>query len=86
MKHFTLKNTDISKSMQEPIYISPKKYLKIQTTAGYANNLREAVPKMLKDEGVAAFYKGLIPLWMRQVPYTMVKFSCFERTVELLYK
>ena len=23
---------------------------------------------------------------MRQIPYTMMKFSCFERTVELLYK
>lgn len=53
---------------------------------GYANNLRQAVPKMLKDEGVMAFYKGLVPLWMRQIPYTMMKFACFERTVELLYK
>ena len=23
---------------------------------------------------------------MRQIPYTMMKFACFERTVELLYK
>ena len=30
--------------------------------------------------------KGLVPLWMRQIPYTMMKFACFERTVELLYK
>merc|ERR1712014_364819 len=33
-----------------------------------------------------AFFKGLKPLWMRQIPYTMMKFSCFEKTVELLYK
>lgn len=32
------------------------------------------------------FYKGLPPLWMRQIPYTMMKFACFERTVEFLYK
>ena len=32
------------------------------------------------------FYKGLVPLWARQIPYTMMKFACFERTVELLYK
>ena len=32
------------------------------------------------------FYKGLPPLWMRQIPYTMMKFACFERTVEALYK
>jgi len=24
-------------------------------------------------------------LWMRQIPYTMMKFACFERTVEALY-
>jgi len=60
--------------------------VKIQTMPGFANNLRQAIPKMLKEEGVNAFYKGLVPLWMRQIPYTMMKFACFERTVELLYK
>jgi len=59
--------------------------VKIQTTAGFANTLREAWPKMYADEGITAFYKGLVPLWMRQIPYTMMKFACFERTVELLY-
>ena len=34
----------------------------------------------------AGFYKGLVPLWARQIPYTMMKFACFERTVEALYK
>lgn len=33
-----------------------------------------------------SFYKGVAPLWMRQIPYTMMKFACFERTVEMLYK
>jgi len=60
--------------------------VKIQTTPGFANTLREAVPRMLKEEGVNAFYKSLVPLWMRQIPYTMMKFACFEKTVELLYK
>lgn len=60
--------------------------VKIQTTAGFANTLREAFPKMYAQEGITAFYKGLVPLWMRQIPYTMMKFACFERTVELLYK
>ncbi|XP_050527500.1 phosphate carrier protein, mitochondrial-like [Daktulosphaira vitifoliae] len=59
--------------------------VKIQTTPGFANNMREAVPKMIQQEGVSAFFKSLVPLWMRQIPYTMMKFACFERTVELLY-
>uniref|UniRef100_A0A8B9LXC3 Solute carrier family 25 member 3 n=1 Tax=Astyanax mexicanus TaxID=7994 RepID=A0A8B9LXC3_ASTMX len=29
---------------------------------------------------------GVYPLWLRQIPYTMMKFACFERTVETLYK
>lgn len=60
--------------------------VRIQTMPGYANTLRQAFPKMYADEGMASFYKGLVPLWMRQIPYTMMKFACFERTVELLYK
>ncbi|RYG43290.1 MC/SLC25 family protein, partial [archaeon] len=36
-------------------------------------------------EGVNGFYKGITPLWGRQVPYTMVKFAAFERTVEAFY-
>lgn len=35
---------------------------------------------------IFSFYKGVTPLWMRQIPYTMMKFACFERTVEMLYK
>merc|ERR1712168_145531 len=31
------------------------------------------------------FYKSLAPLWGRQIPYTMMKFACFEKTVEALY-
>ena len=34
----------------------------------------------------ARFYKGIVPLWGRQIPYTMMKFACFERTVEALYQ
>lgn len=33
-----------------------------------------------------SFYKGLPPLWGRQIPYTMMKFAAFERTVEALYQ
>lgn len=71
---------DIALSPMEAVKV------KIQTTPGFASTLREAVPKMMKEEGVNAFYKSLVPLWMRQIPYTMMKFACFERTVELLYK
>ncbi|KAB0338746.1 hypothetical protein FD755_025164 [Muntiacus reevesi] len=60
--------------------------VRIQTQPGYANTLRDAAPKIYKEEGLKAFSKGVAPLWMRQIPYTMMKFACFERTVEALYR
>ena len=44
------------------------------------------MPKIYAAEGMNGFYKSLPPLWGRQIPYTMMKFACFERTVELLYQ
>jgi solute carrier family 25 (mitochondrial phosphate transporter), member 3 len=32
-----------------------------------------------------SLYRGLTSLWGRQIPYTMMKFAAFERTVQLLY-
>jgi len=60
--------------------------VRIQTSPGFASTLREGAPKLYAMEGMSGFYKGLPPLWMRQIPYTMMKFACFERTVEMLYK
>jgi solute carrier family 25 (mitochondrial phosphate transporter), member 3 len=36
-------------------------------------------------EGANGFYKGLTPLWCRQVPYTVVKFVAFEKIVAKFY-
>lgn len=60
--------------------------VRIQTSPTAPPTLRGCVPFIYKSEGLSGFFKGLPPLWMRQIPYTMMKFACFERTVELLYK
>jgi solute carrier family 25 phosphate transporter 3 len=60
--------------------------VRIQTQPGWANTLREGLPKLYGEEGIWGFYKGIVPLWCRQIPYTMMKFACFERTLEALYK
>lgn len=52
----------------------------------YASSLREGWGKVTQKEGIGGLYKGLQPLWGRQIPYTMVKFATFEKTVELIYK
>jgi len=60
--------------------------VRIQTQPGCPSQLRVVMPAIIKAEGFGGLYKGIAPLWMRQIPYTMMKFACFERTVELLYK
>lgn len=35
--------------------------------------------------GMRRLYKGLYPLWGRQIPYTMMKFASFETIVEMIY-
>lgn len=70
------------------IALAPMEAIKvrIQTKEGFASRLGEGCRKLYKLEGISGFYKGLPPLWMRQIPYTMMKFACFERTVEAIYK
>lgn len=61
--------------------------VRMQTTLPpYAQNLREGWSKIVSKEGYGGLYKGLYPLWARQIPYTMVKFATFEKTVEYIYK
>ncbi|UJR30761.1 hypothetical protein I4U23_018281 [Adineta vaga] len=60
--------------------------VRIQTQDNWASTLRQGLPKLYAEEGFYGFYKGIVPLWLRQIPYTMMKFACFERTVEALYK
>jgi solute carrier family 25 phosphate transporter 3 len=71
------------------VALCPMEALKVrmQTSATpFAASAREGFSKILAQEGASGFFKGLTPLWMRQVPYTMMKFACFERTVEAIYK
>ncbi|XP_065657041.1 solute carrier family 25 member 3 [Hydra vulgaris] len=70
------------------IALAPMEAVKVrmQTSPGFARSLGQGLSKIYTSEGISGFYKGLPPLWMRQIPYTMMKFACFERTVEGLYK
>jgi solute carrier family 25 phosphate transporter 3 len=62
--------------------------LKIQLSrpgSEYPSQLGAAIAKLRADEGTNGFYKGLAPLWARQVPYTIVKFVAFEWFVQMFY-
>lgn len=71
------------------IALSPMESCKVRMQTSpmgtFPTTLRGAFPAIKAAEGLNGFYKALVPLWGRQIPYTMMKFACFERTVELLY-
>ena len=72
------------------IFLCPWESLKVRTqvdiTGQFPRNPVKGFNLIKNNEGVNGFYKGLGPLWFRQIPYTMVKFACFERTVRFVYR
>jgi len=59
--------------------------VRVQTSPEFAHGLLDGAPKIWATEGLHGFTKGLVPLWGRQVPYTVVKFVVFEKVVETFY-
>ena len=49
--------------------------VKVQTSPGYAKGLTDGLPKFIAQEGFSNLFRGVVPLWCRQIPYTMVKFG-----------
>lgn len=43
------------------------------------------ISAVVAKEGSSGLYKGLYPLWGRQIPYTMMKFASYETIVEMIY-
>ncbi|PSK35016.1 hypothetical protein B9Z65_1599 [Elsinoe australis] len=71
------------------IFLCPFEAIKVRmqtTLPPFARTMREGMGKVIAQEGYGGLYKGLVPLWGRQIPYTMVKFATFEKAVEQIYK
>ncbi|KKK26134.1 hypothetical protein P175DRAFT_0491343 [Aspergillus ochraceoroseus IBT 24754] len=51
----------------------------------FASGLLSGFTKILKNEGIGAFYSGFGPILFKQVPYTMAKFVAFEKFSEAIY-
>jgi solute carrier family 25 phosphate transporter 3 len=60
--------------------------VRMQTTIPpFATGTLSGINTVTAKEGFAGLYKGLYPLWGRQIPYTMMKFASFETIVEMIY-
>ncbi|CAO3608891.1 unnamed protein product [Cunninghamella echinulata] len=70
------------------IFLCPWESIKVRMQTSYppyAKSLGEGFMKIKQTEGIHGFYKGLVPLWGRQIPYTCMKFATFETIVETIY-
>lgn len=70
------------------LFLCPWEAIKVKTQTTippYATSVVDGWKKITATEGLSGLYKGLVPLWGRQIPYTMVKFATFEKTVEAIY-
>lgn len=62
--------------------------VRIQTSAKgtFPETFGAGWQRISTTEGTNGFYKGLAPLWGRQVPYTIMKFVVFEKTVAIIFE
>ncbi|KAF2810683.1 mitochondrial phosphate carrier protein [Mytilinidion resinicola] len=58
--------------------------IRLVSTPGFANGLIGGFSKILKNEGIGAFYSGFGPILFKQVPYTVTKFVAFEKISEAI--
>eukprot|EP00461_Guttulinopsis_vulgaris_P000405 UN00405 len=62
--------------------------VKVQTSpqGTFPTAFGEALAKMNAMKAETRFpFGSVVPLWSRQIPYTMAKFFCFEKCVEMFY-
>lgn len=61
--------------------------VRVQTSepGAFPSAIGPAFAAIRSKEGWNGLYKGLTPLWGRQVPYTIMKFVVFEATIEHIY-
>ncbi|KAM3259670.1 hypothetical protein ACQJBY_051130 [Aegilops geniculata] len=60
--------------------------VRVQTQPMFAKGLVDGFPRVYAAEGLSGFYRGLLPLWGRNLPFSMIMFSSFEHTVDFLYQ
>lgn len=70
------------------IALCPFEAVKVRMQGNMPNPYKgtlDGIQSIAGKEGWAGLYKGIYPLWGRQIPYTMMKFASFETIVEMMY-
>ncbi|GIK04396.1 mitochondrial phosphate carrier protein [Aspergillus viridinutans] len=63
----------------------PATRIRLVSEPGFANGLIGGFGKILKNEGIGAFYRGFGPILLKQVPYTVTKFVVYEKVAEAVF-
>ncbi|XP_020273671.1 mitochondrial phosphate carrier protein 3, mitochondrial-like isoform X3 [Asparagus officinalis] len=53
--------------------------VRVQTQPGFARGLSDGFPRIINSEGALGLYKGLVPLWGRQIPFHVVPMEMVEQ-------
>ena len=57
--------------------------IRLVSQPSFASGLLPGFARILREEGVGAFYAGFGPILLKQVPYNMAKFATMEITLEV---
>ena len=72
------------------IFLCPFEAVKVRMQTSAVNTFPTTfVPawnQIKTTEGINGFYKGLTPLWCRQIPYTIMKFVVFEKAIAVIFE
>lgn len=72
------------------VFLTPFEAIRIrvlsrQVATGEYYTMRQKAAKIYRLEGLNGFYKGLAPILLKQVPYTMVQLAAFTTFVDVAY-
>lgn len=69
------------------LFLCPLEAVRIRSVSDpeFCDGLADGFGKMLKQEGVAGFYAGLLPILAKQIPYTMAKFAVQGSAADAIY-
>ncbi|XP_077231274.1 phosphate transporter 3;3 [Tasmannia lanceolata] len=60
--------------------------VRVQTQPKFGKGLVDGFPKLYASDGLSGFYKGLGPLWCRNLPFSIFMFSTFEHSADFMYR
>lgn len=59
--------------------------IRMVASAGFASSISIGLQRLHREEGVRGLYKGLGPILLKQLPYTMVQLTTFSLLLDAVY-